>query len=252
MGRIVYRLAGLIPAFVIDIINVLLRKLTLVGAKLQFIKQWGSQPNPKWFDHYLDLYYFGGLKDGNCHWLERGVFSNLAIKNGAKVLELCCGDGFNAKYFYRYKADAIYSCDFDKTAIEHAQKYNCNEKTKFFIADIRSDIPDEHFDNIIWNAAMAYFTPEEIEGIMKNIKKCLGADGILSGQTIVEKSGGKQIEYHEYEFKSKEDLMRFFTPYFKNVKVFETMYPNRHNLYFYASDGVLPLSDDWEHMIDKK
>ena len=65
MGRIVYRLAGLIPAFVIDIINVLLRKLTLVGAKLQFIKQWGSQPNPKWFDHYLDLYYFGGLKDGN-------------------------------------------------------------------------------------------------------------------------------------------------------------------------------------------
>ena len=30
MGRIVYRLAGLIPAFVIDIINVLLRKLTLV------------------------------------------------------------------------------------------------------------------------------------------------------------------------------------------------------------------------------
>ena len=160
MGRIVYRLAGLIPAFVIDIINVLLRKLTLVGAKLQFIKQWGSQPNPEWFDHYLDLYYFGGLKDGNCHWPERGVFSNLAIKNGAKVLELCCGDGFNAKYFYRYKADAIYSCDFDKTAIEHAQKYNCNEKTKFFIADIRSDIPDEHFDNIIWDAAMAYFTPE--------------------------------------------------------------------------------------------
>jgi hypothetical protein len=59
--------------------------------------------------------------------------------------------------------------------------------------------------------------------------------GILGGYTIVERPNGKSLSHHEYEFKSKEDLARFFTPHFKHVTVFETIYPERHNLYFWAS-----------------
>jgi hypothetical protein len=54
------------------------------------------------------------------------------------------------------------------------------------------------------------------------------------------------LPHHEYEFKSKEDLTRFFYPHFKNVKVFETLYPDRHNLYFWASDGIVPFMDGWK------
>jgi hypothetical protein len=43
------------------------------------------------------------------------------------------------------------------------------------------------------------------------------------------------------------DLKRFLSPHFKNVTVFETVYAERHNLYFWASDSVLPFSDHWQH-----
>ena len=40
--------------------------------------------------------------------------------------------------------------------------------------------------------------------------------------------------------KSKSDLSRLLTPHFNNVCVFETVYEERHNLYFGASDGEIP------------
>ena len=71
----------------------------------------------------------------------------------------------------------------------------------------------------------------------------------MSGYTLVEKGDQKEhLRQHEYEFKDMNDLKRFLAPHFKNVKVFETIYPERHNLYFWASDGVLPFDNEWPHM----
>ena len=219
---------------------------------MQFFLQWQiGASHPEWFDHYLDLCYQWGKPFGNAFWVERGVFSMLAMKSGAKVLELCCGDGFNAKYFYSYKAGSICSCDFDSSAINHAHIYNATDKTQFVLADIRKNMPKGKFDNIIWDAAIEHFTPTEIEKIMFDIKDRLVSNGILSGYTIVERPEGKSLEQHEYEFKSKEDLLRFLTPHFKHAKVFETIYSDRHNLYFYASDGVLPFDDEWHYLARK-
>jgi hypothetical protein len=93
----------------------------------------------------------------------------------------------------------------------------------------------------------------EIGDILKNIKIRLSDCGILGRYSIVERDdGAKHIHQHEYEFKNKEDLLRFFEPHFKNVKVFETIYPTRHNLYFWASDGALPFDDAWQFMISKQ
>jgi len=115
-------------------------------------------------------------------------------------------------------------------------------------------MPAGKFDNIIWDAAIEHFTPEEIEKILKDIKSRLKENSILSGHTIVERSNGvKSLSYHEYEFKNKEDLLKLLTPHFKNVTVFETIYPSRHNLYFWAADGLLPFSPGWSHvMIQRK
>jgi len=102
--------------------------------------------------------------------------------------------------------------------------------------------------NVIWDAAIEHFTPAEINNIMGNIKETLHAKkGILSGYTIVERKEGKSLEQHEYEFKNMEDLERFLIPYFDNVFVFETIYSDRHNLYFYASDGAIPFVKGWRH-----
>lgn len=227
--------------------NIAKRWVSSAHKRLMFA-QWGVQPAPEWFDHSIDLYY-QWPKTANSLWLERGVFGSLALKGG-KLLELSCGDGFNAKHFYAHRSREVIACDFDPTAIKAATQKNCADNISFVLADIRDQMPIGEFENIVWDAAIEHFTPEEIESIMLNIKDRLTVDGVLSGYTIVERGDGKKhIHQHEYEFKDMNDLKRFLTPHFKNVRVFETIYPSRHNLYFWASDSTIPFDLDWKHSV---
>lgn len=227
-------------------LNAKFRDVMSAMYELQFMAQWGTKSTPEWFDHYMDLYYQWGKPFGNTFWLERGVFSLLAMEFGANVLELCCGGGFNAKFFYSYKAGHIISCDFDPKAILHAQTYNMTAKTQFVLADIRTDMPAGKFDNIIWDGSLPYFSESEIQKLISDITNRLAVNGIFSGYVQCV----HQPQY-KHEFQSKDDLKRFLEPYFAHVKIFETIYPDRHNLYFYASNGILPFDSDWKHITEK-
>ena len=234
------------------------RKIASKTHEKLFHAEWDFEP-PENFDHDLDLYWQWGAK-GIAHWLERGIYNILALQifDKPKLVELCCGEGFNAKYFYSYVADYVYSCDFDKQAIKEANRKYKSNNVVYEVKDIRYDLKQSiqnaiqgGITNIIWDTAIEHFTPSEIDSIMKELHDILSEkNGILSGHTIVARQNGKSLEQHEYEFKDKEDLRRFFTPYFKNVIVFETIYKDRQNLYFWASDGVLPFSESWEHWIN--
>jgi hypothetical protein len=113
-------------------------------------------------------------------------------------------------------------------------------------------MPSGKFQNIVWDAAIEHFTLQETAAILSNIKGRLTHGGILSGYTIVEwASGEKHLCHHEYEFKGKDDLLHILSPYFENVSVFETIYPGRHNLYFWASDAAIPFADQWQHVSRK-
>jgi len=226
----------------------LAKKWAAAAHKRLFYASWGLPPNPEFFDHQIDLFY-QWQKTRVPFWLERGVFSALALKPGGAVLELACGDGFNACNFYSGLADSIVACDFDKSAISLAKRKNQAPNINFVLADIRTNMPEGKYDNVIWDAAIEHFTPEEISNIIIKIKDRLKPEGVLSGYTIVERADGKSLEQHEYEFKSMADLKRFFTPLFKNVLVFETVYPQRHNLYFWASDSATPFSSGWTHSL---
>ena len=94
--------------------------------------------------------------------------------------------------------------------------------------DIRLQMPEGEFDNIIWDAAIEHFTEDEIDSILTGIKSRLKAGGVVSGYTIVEgASGAKHIPRHEREFKNKEDLLGFFKDAFRFVEIFETVYEAR-------------------------
>lgn len=210
--------------------------------------QWGLPPQPEHFDHHIDLYYLW-LATRNSLWLERGVFSSLALRGG-DTLELCCGDGFNARNFYSLRSRRVIACDFDPNAIATARTKNIAPNVEFVLADIRTSMPEGQFDNIVWDAAIEHFTLEEVGHILKSIKDRLRPSGILSGYTIVERADGvKSLSHHEYEFKSKEDLLAVLASYFRRVTVFETIYPERHNLYFWASDGHVPFDPEWDRSV---
>lgn len=211
--------------------------------------QWALPPEPEFFDHHIDLFYYW-LASRNSLWLERGTFGSMVLNANGRTLELCCGDGFNSRNFYSLKSERVVACDFNPKAITTAERKNRASNVEYVLSDIRSEMPSGKFDNVIWDAAIEHFTPNEITKIMSDIKSRLTDEGILSGYTIVERPDGKlSLSHHEYEFKSKEDLMGFLKPYFRNVTVFETIYPSRHNLYFWASDKALPFSPEWPKSI---
>lgn len=220
--------------------NFWIRRLARLTHRLQFLVEWAVD-NPEYFDHNVDMY---------CSWFhsresfpaERGVLSSLAITQGSRVLELCCGDGFNAHHFYSLRASSVLAIDFDVEAIRWARRNYRTPNVCFELGDIRKDIPSGPFDNIVWDAAIEHFTESEIANLMYRVKSVLAPEGVLSGYTIVETlDGGKHLHQHEYEFQSKEDLARFLVPHFKCVQVIETVFPSRTNLYFFASDHMLPF-----------
>tara|TARA_R110000868_G_scaffold100293_2_gene275809 strand:- start:332 stop:1153 length:822 start_codon:yes stop_codon:yes gene_type:complete len=207
-----------------------------------------SPPQPEWFDHRCDQ-YFQFYNKRSSHWVERGVFSGMILHPTSDVLELCSGDGFNAYHFYSNRSNSVHCIDFDKDAHKHSvDNYGSLPNVTFTLGDIRTDIPEKKFDAVIWDTAIEHFTEEEIYSIMKRIKECMNTGAVLSGHTIKENdTGQKQLSHHEREFTSKKDLAQFFEPYFKNVLVFETIHPDRHNYYFYASDYSLPFGTDWKN-----
>jgi SAM-dependent methyltransferase len=221
------------------------RALASGAHHFQFLVEWGVD-NPEYFDHFLDQFYAWRKSRNSLPW-ERGVYSGFALQattvDGKKptVLDLCCGDGFLSYHFYSLVAESVVSVDFDPNAIRFANRNNKAPNASFILGDIRTDIPTGVFDNIIWDAAIEHFTETETQSLMATIKSRLATDGILSGYTILEGEGGAHhLHQHEYEFHDKEDLARFLTPHFANVQVFETTFPNRTNLYFYATDAKLP------------
>jgi len=217
-----------------------LRKLVRSTHHLQFLVEWAVD-NPEYFDHNIDM-YSSWYKTRESFPVERGVFSSFAMTANSRVLDLCCGDGFNSYHFYCLRAKHVTAIDFDREAIRWAKRNYKAPNLSFSIGDIRTDIPDGPFDNIVWDAAVEHFTETEITDIMSRLKTVLTPSGTLSGYTIIEPAGGgKHLHQHEYEFHSKEDLARFLTPHFKNVHVFQTVFPSRTNLYFYATDGTLPF-----------
>lgn len=211
--------------------------------------QWGLPPVPEHFDHHIDLHH-QWLQERNSLWVERGVFGGLALKPDGALLELACGDGFNARNFYSLRCREVVACDFDPAAIAAARRKNAAPNVRFELADIRTAMPAGQFDNIVWDAAIEHFTPVEIEGVLRDIKARLRLGGVVSGYTITSPADGqKHLVHHEYEFVDKADLQRFLAPHFRRVTVFETVYPTRHNLYFWASDGTLPFDEDWAHVV---
>jgi SAM-dependent methyltransferase len=210
--------------------------------------QWSLPPMPAHFDHHIDLHY-QWLRERNPLWLERGIFSLLALKGG-DVLELACGDGFNARNFYSMKSRRVVGCDIDPRALATARRKNAAPNIEYVSADIRVALPAGRFENIVWDFAfplVQYFEPAQVDGILRLIRERLAPEGVLSGYTLAlhDEPAGTQ---GGYEFRRLEDLRAFLQPHFRQVVVFETLYPTRRNFYFWASDGCLPMTRDWQHV----
>jgi cyclopropane fatty-acyl-phospholipid synthase-like methyltransferase len=95
------------------------------------------------------------------------------------------------------RVGSILSVDFDPKAINHARKHFRAENVTYELADIRTQMPEGIFDNIVWDAAIEHFTETEIADLMSNIKKRLTPTGILSVFTSTPSPTSRKFQFDD-------------------------------------------------------
>jgi ubiquinone/menaquinone biosynthesis C-methylase UbiE len=195
----------------------------------------GPHERPEWFDHRADLYQWS--KRRIPFWVERGVFSREVMSEGSRVLDLCCGDGFYPYYFYSETASQIVALDRDPAAIAHARKWHRHPRIRFVEHDLICDeFTDHDFDVVTWDGAIEHFSLDQIRRILsKCVKVMRRPQGVLNGYTLISREPAMSHPDHQYEFRSAEDLKQILMEFFPFVGTTETVYPERHNLYFRAA-----------------
>lgn len=223
--------------------SALFKKLTYLSCGKWMYFSWLINP-PENFSHDIDLYY-QWKKTANPMWIERGFYNLIAINRFRNpiVVDLCCGDGFFDYYFYSYCAQRVYAFDIDKKIINQAVRQNAKSNIIYEVTDVMkisekmNDYAAERegVTNVIMDAAILYFTIEELDILIPQIKKILvKTGGIFSGHTILESE--TPFFQHKISFASAEELENFLNGYFSFVKVVEVIYPDRDCVYFYATD----------------
>jgi SAM-dependent methyltransferase len=250
-AKILIRL--LVPWGAVKAVTRALRRLAAAGHHFQFVYEWRlMKVAPEWFDHYTDLYWRWRVSRNPMSW-ERGTFGLLAMRQGCRVLDLCCGTGFFAYYFYSGRAGSVVSMDYSAAAIAQAKRNFRAPNIEYRQGDIRTELPEGPFDNAVLNAALEYFTPAEADQLLADIKARLTPVGILSGNSIVAKRSGEAHLAQKQEFFSREELATLLKRHFGHVLVLTTTYidpgVDRTNLYFFASDGPVPLAPGSEDML---
>jgi ubiquinone/menaquinone biosynthesis C-methylase UbiE len=234
----------IVPA--VRALNAALRALTSATHHLQYKVEGFLRPSAEWFDHEIDVQWQWAARQSSM-FLERGVLNTLAMPPEGEVLELCCGDGFNAHRFYSGRAGHVLAVDNSEQALRHARRLHRRPNVSYSRCDISRGLPEGSFDNVIWDSAIHHFSETEVRTILGFVHGALRPGGVLSGYTIIEP--GADYAYARIAFSKPEDLAELLAHEFPYVAVLQTPDALRQNLYFFASDtsDSLPFGPGVRH-----
>jgi SAM-dependent methyltransferase len=240
LARILFRLHGaIVPP--LRGLNAALRAVSASTHRFQYKVEGFLRPSAEWFDHEIDVHWQWVARRRSM-FLERGVLNTLALRPGGQILEICCGDGFNAHRFYAERGAHVLAVDYNEEALRHARRFHARTNIEYRSWDIRHGVPDGPFENVVWDSAIHHFPLAEVQAILASIHGSLVADGVLSGYTVIEP--GEDYSFTRLRFQDPESLAKLLQAEFAQVAVLETSDALRRNLYFFASDDgdALPFA----------
>lgn len=202
---------------------------------------------PYSFNHEIDI-YFRLKNDGNFHWGEIASFNVKAIHmyESPYVLELGCGDGFYADYFYKWIPNLKYvGCDLDELGISDARE-RLKEVSNFsFISgDFLKNMPLDNcaLTNVIMCETINMFSKEEQEEIIDGVAERLREKkGIFSGTAVLYDKKNPQWEYYIGLYEEPKELRELLETRFSNVLLYTRKNMPDNAIFFMASDGSLPF-----------
>ena len=119
----------------------------------------------------------GRLKGEN--WLHRHI---AILPQGANVLELGCGEGYDSAYLLG-QGMKVLSTDLQQGHLDKTRQV-AGENVKTQILDLLSKenwekLADNSFDVVMASLCLHYFSPQETERIINEIKRVLKPNGKL-------------------------------------------------------------------------
>ncbi len=185
--------------------NAGLRALCAGLHHLQYKVEGFLRPSAEWFDHEIDVHWQWVAKQRSL-FLERGVLNTLAMRPGAEVLELCCGDGFNSHRFYAGRAARVLAVDYNAGALRHARRYHPGRTSSTAGATCAANFPEGSSDNIVYRTRR--FTtspsPRRPQSSPPPARSRCRPAGSPSGYTVIEPHA--EYAFTRMRFSSSEEL----------------------------------------------
>jgi SAM-dependent methyltransferase len=202
-------------------------------ARLAMIRDWTLQARgrPQFFKHRVNIARWHH-EPRRWSFAARGVYAREVMRRGARVLDLCCGDGSYSHLFFSDVASRVDAVDLDGHAISYARRNYRNPAISFRQMDILADeLPSKDYDVVVWNAAICYFTIPEIDTVLRKVIAVSCHDMKLVG--MLPRANG-WVD-HKTEFADAGSVESLLSRYFAEVAVRELDEGATTTYYFRAS-----------------
>ena len=190
----------------------------------QFRRDWElSDEEPHFFSHKIGVFRlaFGDEAIGPYAY-SRGFYSAEVVREGDRLLDIGCGDGFFTKRFFSVRCSKVDAVDIEPSAINAARKSNSAPNISYHLLDaVNEPFPSDEYDVIVWDGALGHFSPETTHIMLDKIANHLAPEGIFVGSESLGHEGTDHLQF----FDSLEVLRAIFSPHFHDVELRSIDYP---------------------------
>ena len=190
----------------------------------QYRRDWQlSDEEPHFFSHKIGMFGFVfGDETIGPYAYSRGFYSAEVVREGDRLLDIGCGDGFFTKRFLSVRCSKVDAVDIERSAIEAARKNNSAPNITYYLLDaVNEPFPSNEYDVIAWDGALGHFSPETTHAMLEKIVKHLAPQGIFVGSESLGHEGTDHLQF----FDSLDILHGIFSAHFGHVELRSTEYP---------------------------
>ena len=181
-----------------------------------------SEAQPHFFDHRMTLFTFAFTD--NCRGpdaLTRAFVASEVIRDGDRLLDIGCGDGFFSRRFLAPRCSVLDAIDVEPTAIASATTHNCAPHINYLLQDATvGAFPRKEYDVIVWDGAIGHFAAATLNTMLVKIRAALAQDGVFVGSESLGAEGHDHLQF----FENLDELARVLSAHFPFVELREAKY----------------------------
>ena len=189
----------------------------------KFRRQWIlSVESPHFFDHRMGFFWLAFTGNGRGPYSYfRGFFTSEILRDGDRLLDIGCGDGFLDRRFYAERCAHIDAIDIDTSAVSAAKSYHRAPNINYHLLDaVSQPFPGDKYNVIALDGPLGHIQPDGIGRLLEKICRVLASDGVFVGSESLGTEGADHLQ----SFKSLDDVYHLFKPYFRYIELRSVQY----------------------------